>query len=223
MPPGVTLMIWIRATARWQHKYPWVDWTWEVDIGINWGAQASSEGGDHVTVPARWSDFLFFKRSRNSRLLHEIFPFLNMAQIHKPPWGSNEICLLVTIGSQPSLWSCSLACQAPSHLSSFAVLFARNDFFCFLAWANLRSFKNNLTPHFLSGAFLKPPRSAFPMHPEYFVHVNIHVKTVISLCCHCLLANSPQVVLCPGSSCVPGHEPLKVNNLFPIHLCSLSI
>ena len=30
-----------------------------MDIGINWGAQASSEGGDHVTVPARWSDFLF--------------------------------------------------------------------------------------------------------------------------------------------------------------------
>lgn len=40
--------------------------TWEVDIGINWGAQASSERGDHVAVPARdeyparWSDFLFF-------------------------------------------------------------------------------------------------------------------------------------------------------------------
>ena len=39
---------------------------WEVDIGINWGAQASSEGGDHVAVPAhneypaRWSDFIFF-------------------------------------------------------------------------------------------------------------------------------------------------------------------
>ena len=167
--------------------------------------------------------FFFFKRSRKSGLFHEIFPFLNIAQIHKPPWGPNEICLRVTIRLQPSLSSCSLVCQSPSHLSSFTVLFARNGFFCFLAWSNLWSFKNKLTPHFLSGAFLKPPCSSFPMHPEYFVHVNIHVKTVISLCCHCLLANSPQVVLCLGSSCVPGHELLKVNNLFPIHLCSLSI
>ena len=204
---------------------------WEVDIGINRGAQASSEGGDHVAVPAhneypaRWSDFLFFfffQKKQKICFFHEIFPFLNMAQIHKPPWGPSEICLRVTIRLQPSLSSCSLVCQAPSHLSSFAVLFARNGFFCFLAWANLWSFKNKLIPHFLSGSFLKPPCSSFPRHPEYFVHVNIHVKTVISLCCHCLLANSPQV-LCPGSSCVPGHEILKVNNLFPIHLCSLSI
>lgn len=71
------------------------------------GTQASSEGGDHVTVPARWSDFLsflfFFFKSGNSGLLHEIFPFLNMAQIHTTLGPQQEICLLVTMGSQPSL------------------------------------------------------------------------------------------------------------------------
>ena len=41
---------------------------WEVDIGINWGEQTSSEGGNHVSVPAhnrypaRWPDFPFFSR-----------------------------------------------------------------------------------------------------------------------------------------------------------------
>ena len=55
---------------------------WEVDIGINWGAQASSEGGDHVAVPAHdeypawWSDFLFFfKRSRKSVFFMKYFHF----------------------------------------------------------------------------------------------------------------------------------------------------
>lgn len=80
--------------------------------------------------------FSTFFKSRKSGLSHKIFLFLNMAKIYNPLCRPTKICLQVTMGLQPLLSSCLLACSSARLFhtpTAFTVLFAENAFFCFFA------------------------------------------------------------------------------------------